>query len=33
VDGGISILKYSKDTIMFMEHDLVKVVNMKLIFF
>jgi hypothetical protein len=33
VDGGIYILKYSKDTIMFMEHDLVKAVNMKLIFF
>jgi hypothetical protein len=31
VDGGISILQYADDTILFMEHDLQKVVNMKLI--
>jgi hypothetical protein len=31
VDGGISILQYADDTILFMEHDLVKAVNMKLI--
>jgi hypothetical protein len=30
-DGGISILQYADDTILFMEHDLEKVVNMKLI--
>jgi hypothetical protein len=32
VDGGISILQYADDTIVFMEHDLAKVVNMKLLF-
>jgi hypothetical protein len=31
VDGGISILQYADDTILFMEHDLAKAVNMKLI--
>jgi hypothetical protein len=31
VNGGISILQYADDTILFMEHDLVKAVNMKLI--
>jgi hypothetical protein len=31
VDGGISILQYADDTILFMEHDVEKVVNMKLI--
>jgi hypothetical protein len=31
VDGGISILQYADDTILFMEHDLMKAVNMKLI--
>jgi hypothetical protein len=31
VDGGNSILQYVDDTILFMEHDLAKVVNMKLI--
>jgi hypothetical protein len=31
VDGGISILQYADATILFMEHDLVKTVNMKLI--
>jgi hypothetical protein len=31
VDGGISILQYADDTILFMEHDLQKAVNMKLI--
>jgi hypothetical protein len=31
VEGGVSILQYAVDTILFMEHDLQKVVNMKLI--
>jgi hypothetical protein len=31
VDGGVSILQYADDTILFMEHDLEKAVNMKLI--
>ena len=31
VDGGISILQYADDTIIFMEHDLVKARNMKLV--
>jgi hypothetical protein len=31
VDGGISILQYADDTILFMEHDLAKLVDMKLI--
>ena len=31
VQGGISILQYADDTILFMEHDLAKAVNMKLI--
>ena len=31
VDGGISILQYGDDTILFMEHDVAKAVNMKLI--
>jgi hypothetical protein len=31
VDGGISILQYADETILFMEHDLAKAVNMKLI--
>jgi exonuclease III len=31
VEGGISILQYADDTILFMEHDLQKAVNMKLI--
>jgi hypothetical protein len=31
VDGGISILQYGDDAILFMEHDLAKAVNMKLI--
>jgi hypothetical protein len=31
VEGGISILQYADDTILFMEHDLAKAVNMKLI--
>ena len=30
VDGGISILQYADDTIIFMEHDLAKARNMKL---
>lgn len=29
--GGVSILQYADDTIIFMEHDIDKVVNMKLI--
>jgi hypothetical protein len=31
VDGGVSILQYADDTILFLEHDLHKAVNMKLI--
>ena len=31
VEGGVSVLQYAVDTILFMEHDLVKAVNMKLI--
>jgi hypothetical protein len=31
VEGGISILQYADDTILFMEHDIVKALNMKLI--
>jgi hypothetical protein len=31
VDGGLSILKYADDTILFMEHDLEKAQNLKLI--
>ena len=31
VEGGISILQYADDTILFLEHDLEKAVNMKLI--
>jgi hypothetical protein len=31
VDGGVSILQYADDTILFMEHDLEKAVNIKLI--
>jgi hypothetical protein len=31
VEGGVSILQYADDTILFMEHDLDKAVNMKLI--
>jgi hypothetical protein len=31
VNGGISILQYTDDTILFMEHDLAKAINMKLI--
>jgi hypothetical protein len=31
LDGGLSILKYADDTILFMEHDLAKAVNMKVI--
>jgi hypothetical protein len=30
VDGGISILQYTDDTILFIEHDLAKAINMKL---
>jgi hypothetical protein len=29
--GGISILQYENDNIMYMEHDLAKTINMKLI--
>jgi hypothetical protein len=31
VDGGISILQYADDTIIFMNHNLEKALNMKLI--
>jgi hypothetical protein len=31
VDGGLSILQYAYDTILFMEHDLEKAKNLKLI--
>jgi hypothetical protein len=31
VDGGFSILQYADDTIIFMEHNLEKALNMKLI--
>lgn len=31
VEGGISILQYADDTILFLEHDLLKAINMKLI--
>jgi hypothetical protein len=31
VKGGVSILQYAEDTIIFMEHDLEKALNMKLI--
>jgi hypothetical protein len=31
VDGGLSILRYANDTILFMEHDLEKAKNLKLI--
>ena len=31
VDGGVSILQYASDTIIFMEHDLAKARNMKLV--
>ena len=31
VEGGVSILQYADDTILFMEHELEKAVNMKLI--
>jgi hypothetical protein len=31
VDGGVSILQYADDTILFMEHDLAKAKNMKLV--
>jgi hypothetical protein len=31
VEGGISILQYADDTILFLEHDLQKAVNMKLL--
>jgi hypothetical protein len=31
VDGGLSILQYADDTILFMDHDLEKAMNMKLI--
>ena len=31
IDGGVSILQYADDTILFLEHDLDKAVNMKII--
>jgi hypothetical protein len=33
VEGGVSILQYADDTIIFMEHDLQKAMNMKLILY
>ena len=32
VDGGLSILQYADDTILFMEHDLEQAKNVKVIF-
>jgi hypothetical protein len=31
VEAGVSLLQYADDTIIFMKHDLKKVLNMKLI--
>jgi hypothetical protein len=31
VDGGLSILQYANDTILFMDHDLEKARNLKLV--
>ena len=31
VDGGLSILQYADDTILFMDHDLEKAKNLKLV--
>jgi hypothetical protein len=31
VEGGVSILQYADDTILFMEYDLAKALNMKII--
>jgi hypothetical protein len=31
VEGGVSILQYADDTILFMEHNLEKALNMKLV--
>ena len=31
VDGGVSVVQYADDTIIFMEHDLAKARNMKLV--
>jgi hypothetical protein len=31
VDGGVSILQYDDDIIIFLEHDLEKALNMKLV--
>jgi hypothetical protein len=31
VDGGVSILQYAYDTILFLEHDFEKALNMKLV--
>ena len=33
VDGGLSILQYADDTILFMNHDIEKGANMKMILF
>ena len=33
VDGGISILQYADDTILFLEHNLEKAQNMKLLLY
>jgi hypothetical protein len=31
VDGGLSILQYADDTLLFLEHDIVKAANLKLL--
>ena len=31
VDGGLSILQYADDTILFMDHDIEKATNMKML--
>ena len=31
MEGGISILEYADDTVLFLEHDLSKAVNLKLV--
>jgi hypothetical protein len=33
VDGGVSIIQYADDTIIFMKHDLEKALNIKLVLF
>ena len=31
IDGGLSILQYADDTILFMDHDIAKVTNLKVL--